>query len=1769
MEQLKQLKKFQKPLAIILAFALIISCFVIPGTVQAGEDVQAYWTGERIKPTKGSGTLADPWRIETAEEFAYMMLDAHGGDGWEKNAVYSLMNDIYLNDISKIDWITGEVSDDYLPNIWEPTYFSGMIQGNGHMVYGMYIERNPEKHVETFGGETGAALIAENWSHKWIQITDMGMDCVYVNSPNVSGVFVACANGSPSTNPRIMMDGCYIGERVTVKGFAAGGFFGGSSGANFLPRIKNCASLTTGYYDYDSNGNRRYKAGAILGDVWGVNDEEVDNCYALTKIFGNSEPLGSCTNNYSLVKNGDNVTVISVANMQGLDVLTNEAKMPNLGGAFTPTEAFPIPTAIYNTMNSEEEEPLAVWNGKTVAPTKGSGSLADPWLIETPEEFAYMMLEANGGDNYDVNATYKLMNDIYLNDVNKINWSTGKAVDGYTPNAWQPEVFSGIILGNGHTVYGLYIEKSPETYTEDWGGGTGAALISENRANKWIQITDMGMDCVYVNSPSVAGVFVAGMNNGNNDNVQFNFSGCYIGSNVTVRGFAAGGFVGGGFGIRARISIKNCASLTASYNDNGRGKTGLIGDVWGVGNDRIDNCYSLTNIYGNNPPEGSLTNNYSATQSGTGVTKLDASNMKGTDALDSATKMANLGAGFVATEEFPYPAGFYGTLIEDTSVAGQIWNGKTTPVAKGEGTVETPYEIETAEQLAYVVSTGGGANYKLMADIYLNDCDKIDWSTGTPVEGYTPNPWYYNTAFSGTIDGNGHMVYGLYYVNTAEKSWGFSGAALIPTIANGKTATLKNLGIDKAYINAPQAVGGLFGSNKEYGFAEAEQCFLGADVTLIGYETGAFLGLDTGKFRFNNCYSLANIVRGIPGDAACDIGLLGEFYTWPSGNTDVANSSVTNCYNANCGGSTKAAPGKWANVYTVSSARFGTTITANQMQGTIFGTNRLALTDAFMATETYPVLKVFSGNKKTTWDGLAYGFEKGDGNSAETAYEITNAGQLAYAVAIGGGEKFYKITGDIYLNDVEYIDWSTGKVKEGVENYIEPISWFTAVTADGVTYNSAYGTQLYFVGTVEGNGNTVYGLLNENDGVSTIGGLFPAAKNTVVKNLKISHSYIASGRFGGALSGFFAGSVENVIVNDAVYVYGYESINHESSSVGGILGYTSGVQLKNCAFTGHISATSAVNHVYSLVGTSWATVVKAENCFGLGRQPYTVSAPAKQFDTQAAAIEYYSGLYGATNIYTDTYAKANAISYTYGANKTKGTYTAFTFTKLEGSAMKGENALSNMPALDKNIWCVTDNYPTIVRFTIADGDVDGDGIGATKHDAEIVRKAILESTTSFETQILGNATTGICDLVKLHISKPLYHEEEAVYTFAPWSGMNGAVIYYMMGDQRVTFAAQQLQKAASQRGDKATIREGLSIGGSVFLYIDESMGPAEFKTETAGKSIVISAGSENALYCAVQRFGSHYTNEYAPLVCGASDYDESITLSSGNTYSLVWNDEFYGNTLDKNKWVNSINRTKMSGFADLKLLDTEEAVFVKDGKLTLRAMEYTDPNDENIKYAVPASVHTQGTMEYRYGYAEIYAKVPFKIGTWPSFWAQSSGILGGRQHFEYGVEVDIFEIFGNENTVVPNIHKWYQTYDYNTNHNQNTTGGTPNPNGGTYGHTQLSKKDTYKFTNYANLSNEFHLYGFEWTPTEMSMYVDGYLYETIDIVNSYDKYDNMDGFQDPLFLIFNNHLFTPESTYKPNLITGYEKEHLPSDYEIDWLRIYQNNNVSGSQVYTK
>lgn len=272
---------------------------------------------------------------------------------------------------------------------------------------------------------------------------------------------------------------------------------------------------------------------------------------------------------------------------------------------------------------------------------------------------------------------------------------------------------------------------------------------------------------------------------------------------------------------------------------------------------------------------------------------------------------------------------------------------------------------------------------------------------------------------------------------------------------------------------------------------------------------------------------------------------------------------------------------------------------------------------------------------------------------------------------------------------------------------------------------------------------------------------------------------------------------------------------------------------------------------------------------------------------------------------------------------------------------------------------------------------------------------------------------------------------------------------------------------------------------------------------------------------------------------------------------LVWADEFNGSDIDASTWY-----PREFGDGDDVVrygFDNKDYVKVKDGALHMYSRHIFDPYDSTLQYACATDIDTGYSMNYRFGYLEMCAKIPFHKGTWAAWWLVNpsesycvtpEAVINDRN---YGIEVDIFEIFSSLDTVTPNLHKWwrYGTPDYDK-----------------HIHTQWSgPKSPYVFEETENLSNEWHVYGYEWTPTYMAMYVDGKEYQRFDLTYNYDNIDDMHATYTNLqYVIVGPGLMTP---LNPSMTSEVDASSLPFEYAIDWMRLYQNPSEAGNLIYTK
>lgn len=100
-------------------------------------------------------------------------------------------------------------------------------------------------------------------------------------------------------------------------------------------------------------------------------------------------------------------------------------------------------------------------------------------------------------------------------------------------------------------------------------------------------------------------------------------------------------------------------------------------------------------------------------------------------------------------------------------------------------------------------------------------------------------------------------------------------------------------------------------------------------------------------------------------------------------------------------------------------------------------------------------------------------------------------------------------------------------------------------------------------------------------------------------------------------------------------------------------------------------------------------------------------------------------------------------------------------------------------------------------------------------------------------------------------------------------------------------------------------------------------------------------------------------------------------------YTLVWEENFeYEGKPDSQKWNFEVGNHQWPNRELQAYTDREENVFLKDGKLVIRAKKEQDGEREYTS----AKINTCQKASWTYGYFEFRAKLPRGQGSWPAIW---------------------------------------------------------------------------------------------------------------------------------------------------------------------------------------
>lgn len=444
----------------LLALAALV-WIAVPVSARAEGETVDTWDGTAVAFTKGNGTEDDPWRIENAEQLAYLAQQVNNGTNYEKKH-FRLVSDL---DLRGKEWTP---IGTYSKPFW------GGFDGDGHTITGMTITGDRD-FVGLFGAchnFTVPSSYIKNVTVKWANISGHSFvgaiageganisDCYSIENTIYATRCVGGVCGSLTGS----ISGCY--NSSSVKGnYAAGGIMGtasynGRTTVGVVQYCYNIGAVTVSQQD-------GFVGGIISASA---NRYNISNCLNCGKITGNGKNvggivgstdsgymnfIGNCYYNSDLnnagVGEGANDKVIPLTTSQLCGALPSglDPKIWKEGSVDTST-AVPTQgrfgTAAGTYINLQSVETAGITNTASVPVYNYVTTNGDDWatytLITTAEEFA-----AIGQDTANCNENYVLKNNIDVSgeELRSIG-------DPGTP-------YIGKFSGDGHTISHINLQE--------------------------------------------------------------------------------------------------------------------------------------------------------------------------------------------------------------------------------------------------------------------------------------------------------------------------------------------------------------------------------------------------------------------------------------------------------------------------------------------------------------------------------------------------------------------------------------------------------------------------------------------------------------------------------------------------------------------------------------------------------------------------------------------------------------------------------------------------------------------------------------------------------------------------------------------------------------------------------------------------------------------------------------------------------------------------------------------------------------------------------------------------------------------------------------------------------------------------------------------------------------------------------------------------------------------------------------------------------------
>lgn len=260
-------------------------------------------------------------------------------------------------------------------------------------------------------------------------------------------------------------------------------------------------------------------------------------------------------------------------------------------------------------------------------------------------------------------------------------------------------------------------------------------------------------------------------------------------------------------------------------------------------------------------------------------------------------------------------------------------------------------------------------------------------------------------------------------------------------------------------------------------------------------------------------------------------------------------------------------------------------------------------------------------------------------------------------------------------------------------------------------------------------------------------------------------------------------------------------------------------------------------------------------------------------------------------------------------------------------------------------------------------------------------------------------------------------------------------------------------------------------------------------------------------------------SDNTPIITGipTSGY---TTPESYSGYTLIWREEFNGNTLNEADWNYEIG-TGAGGWGNNELqYYLKENATVQDGYLIIEAKEQL----YNGRNYTSSRLTTQGKHSFKYGRIDIRAAIPYGQGMWPALWMLGDNI--STVGWPKCGEIDIMELVGG-NVTGGGDDYIHGTIHWDNNGSHASYGGKNKLNSGIY-------------------AEEFHVFSIIWDETQIRFLRDDIQYHVADITPS-----GLSAFHENFFFILNiavggNWPGSPDET-----------TIFPQRMAVDYIRVFQ------------